>query len=917
MKECPQCGTELPDQARFCLNCGASQDAVSGEPPSVQAQLTGSGAIAQGEGVVAAGEKGVAIGGDVRDSTIITDSQGNVHIGDIVYAKTEVEELREALHDAVNGLRNDLTRRIRRADQTRPEEPYRYLDYFELEHTTVFHGRDAARQKLIREHIQAERHGSRLTLLHAPSGAGKTSLLRAGVVPDLYGDLPVYIHHPREPVATIKQAILPAAPHPEKLAALPLRAFLTWTVEYLDHGETLVILLDQFEEFFIYLTEAQRRPFIMALADCYRAKGLPVKFVLAMRKDYFSDMAVFADELDKVFHNQFLLPALTRDEAKKAIKAPLDGTDMKWEPGAVEALLDYLDRGEIAPPHLQLICSRLYEATREAGQTTISVEGVNLHSIHADYLVEEMSEAPDFSRIQRELGWRLLKRLVTSEGTKQVLPLEKLYEVAPPDKVDPVLKRLVDRRLLRRDESEGETLIEVAHDTLAAEIAAHETDQEKREKVARELVERGLATWQQFERRVEYLMGKPMLRVLDQYRDALVSPGPEALEFLFRSALAAGYEVAYWRDRASAVVGKLEREWFESLDSDDSDQARQAVSGLAALASPSVVRRLTDLVEADFTDVPVTWVDHKGNKHLVRRTVLNVSTLRQRQALLALTKIVLSEATDALDRWTPPGMILIPAGPFMMGSTEFENEGPMHEIVLDAFWIDRYPVTNAQWAAFLEGDGWQRWDLWTEIGWVRKERILPEPDQWGQRKHKRDHPVVGICWYEALAYARWAGKTLLSEAQWEKAARGTNGRPYPWGDVFDPFLCNTGESRIYDTTPVGRYSPVGDSPYGCADIAGNVWEWTASLLRPYPYQSDDGRNNLEGEGARVLRGACFGSKDRARSAVRWFGISHHRDKPSGVRVGVAAPFSPLGTTESPGKEEHTEEVDDESAVHED
>jgi formylglycine-generating enzyme required for sulfatase activity len=255
--------------------------------------------------------------------------------------------------------------------------------------------------------------------------------------------------------------------------------------------------------------------------------------------------------------------------------------------------------------------------------------------------------------------------------------------------------------------------------------------------------------------------------------------------------------------------------------------------------------------------------------------VLHLTTARQRQAVATLSKMTCPEASAALGRWTPQGMVLIPAGPFTMGSTEEGSEGPVHQVWLDAFWMARHPVTNAQYAEFIEARGYGERRYWTEAGWEWKEGRT-EPREWNKHKSKRDHPVRYLTWYEALAYARWQGAMLPSEAQWEKAASwdpappalraspppagGTEGgrkRKYPWGDEFDKNKCNTSESGIGDTTPVGKYSPRGDSPYGCADMAGNVWEWTGSLHSPYPYKAEDGREDLERDGSRVLRGGSF------------------------------------------------------------
>lgn len=155
-------------------------------------------------------------------------------------------------------------------------------------------------------------------------------------------------------------------------------------------------------------------------------------------------------------------------------------------------------------------------------------------------------------------------------------------------------------------------------------------------------------------------------------------------------------------------------------------------------------------------------------------------------------------------------MILIPAGNFIFGAEQQEAH-------TEVFYIDRFPVTNADYKEFVEATGHDEPSHWRRGVW-------PEG--------KADHPVVNVNWDSAVAYAKWAGKRLPTEIEWEKAARGTDGRRWPWGDEFASAKCNTSESGIFDTTPVGTYSPAGDSPYGAADMAGNVWEWIGGEYSP-------------------------------------------------------------------------------------
>lgn len=226
-------------------------------------------------------------------------------------------------------------------------------------------------------------------------------------------------------------------------------------------------------------------------------------------------------------------------------------------------------------------------------------------------------------------------------------------------------------------------------------------------------------------------------------------------------------------------------------------------------------------------------------------------------------------------------LVRVPAGEFLMGSDAqdeetYDDERPSHRVHLAEFLIGRFPITVDQFDTFVG----------------KTHYVLPIilAAQVGS------HPVRRVNWFDAVAFCKWAsGVTkrnirLPTEAEWEKAARGTDGRLWPWGN--DPPNPDLGNFRMFrtmitrrfpspgpdqsirgtsrnDTTPVGRYSPQGDSPYGCADMSGNVWEWTHSLYRPYPYRPDDGRELEEDLGMRVVRGGSFlGHLKRSRCTSR-------------------------------------------------
>jgi sulfatase modifying factor 1 len=219
----------------------------------------------------------------------------------------------------------------------------------------------------------------------------------------------------------------------------------------------------------------------------------------------------------------------------------------------------------------------------------------------------------------------------------------------------------------------------------------------------------------------------------------------------------------------------------------------------------------------------------------------------------------------------------IPAGPFLLGSDKkkddqaFDDELPQQSVTLPAYRIARTPVTVAQFAAFVQATGYQtdaekqgQAGIWNgkEWGWVKGANWQHPRGPKSDVRQKQDHPVTCVTWQDAVAFCVWASEVtgttirLPSEAEWEKAARGTDGRIYPWGnDKPTKEHCNF-NMDVGDTTPVGRY-PKGASPYGLLDVAGNVWEWTNSLWIAYPYDPADGREDSYSEGSRTVRGGSF------------------------------------------------------------
>jgi len=253
--------------------------------------------------------------------------------------------------------------------------------------------------------------------------------------------------------------------------------------------------------------------------------------------------------------------------------------------------------------------------------------------------------------------------------------------------------------------------------------------------------------------------------------------------------------------------------------------------------------------------------------------------------------------------WEKDGsiMVLVPEGEFTMGSNESDDEKPPHKVYIDAYYIDKYEVTNQQFKRFVDETGYKTDAEKGGGGWVydgkdwKQKFSASWKDPFGDGvgiSNKMSHPVVQVSWNDAVAYAKWAGKRLPTEAEWEKAARGADGRKYPWGNEWNGKNCNFADrntdfswsdKNVDDgykyLAPVGSY-PAGASPYGVMDMAGNVWEWCSDWYDKNYYKNSPSKNpqGPSAASARVIRGGSWldvavfcrsANRDRIYPGIGW------------------------------------------------
>lgn len=476
-------------------------------------------------GVGLAAGRDVSIGGDVvgRDKIVQNINHIITHITQ--RPLTAIEESEQARSVEVEHLRQGMTAYIRRLQDRVSESagsprPYKGLLEYRLSDAAIFFGRTRAVADL-NELVQC----GPLAVLHAESGAGKTSLLLAGISPRLIaaGHLPVYLRpYNLSPSFVIKRALVTDLRETPTLAQASLRNFLMQVNQVLGPETTLYLCLDQFEEFFTLLEETGQARFVEELAECLDDPSLNVRWILALRSEFFGNLATFRPRIRNPFENDYRLNRLTRAEAYAACVEPAAQAGVAFEDGLIEAVLDDLGKEEVAPPQVQLVCSALYEAlppdskaiTRRLYEEQHGAEGI---------LREHLSRVlhRDLPAEQRPIAQYVLEALITSEvhrvlRTRAELTTEPTLRDTKPAILDQVLNQLVDSRLLRVEEVDDQTAYELAHDYLLTEIKLDPAVQAR--KAAQELLDQEVRAY----RRYGTLLSDDKLAILAPRRRELV-----------------------------------------------------------------------------------------------------------------------------------------------------------------------------------------------------------------------------------------------------------------------------------------------------------------------------------------------------------------------------------------------------------
>lgn len=842
------------------------------------------------------------------------------------------------------------------------ESPYKGLQYFDTTDAALFFGRERLTAELV-----AYLRTHRFLAVVGASGSGKSSLVRAGVVPALQHGEPLQdgVLPPEGSVHWPIHIITPKVHPLKELAAtltrdgesdleqLRLQDELGQDARVLDArasrllsggvANRLLLVVDQFEELFTLCRDAsERKAFVDNLLTAAADDGVTT-VVITLRADFYAHCFAFDNLRAALEGYQKTIGLMQQDELRQAIEKPARQEGWDFEPGLVDLLLH--DVGD-EPGALPLLSHALLETWKRRRGRTLTLAGY-VESGRVQGAIAHTAESVFTQKLtveQQAIAKNIFLRLTElGEGAEDTRRRVQLAELMPQTEgkttIETVLTTLADARLVTTDKDE----VEVAHEALIRSWPTlRRWLDENREglRIHRRLTE-AAQEWENLDRDKSVLYSGIRLQQAQEWESRkAVEFSPLEKAFLDASKVMAAHQRGrrHWAIGTSVavillVIGGLSG-WLIIQQRNAATLQRnqvtyrqlrdEATAAREALKPDLAVQKLTaantilpnqfDLnveiqsirqyvASAWLTEAEQFKADLQPEQAIAKLTAahdlypnlldldVEVEDVRRQVAIIWVQEgeqlvkardyegasIKFKAAVDLKPPSNTPVYTWIEPGEFTMGSSNEDrladdDEKPAHTVYVDGFWIGRTEVTNAQYIRCVEAG------------------VCESPNNSRYRNPAlANHPVTNVTWSQSRTYAEWVGGRLPTEAEWEKACRGTDERIYPWETEPPTYERANFDYNVGTTAVVGSY-PAGVN--GLYDMAGNVWEWTNSEYRTYPYNVDDGREDTEGNADRTLHGGSwFDDVTNVRCANRYRSSPLYNYVSRGFRVAVSTPGS--------------------------
>jgi glycosyltransferase involved in cell wall biosynthesis/8-oxo-dGTP pyrophosphatase MutT (NUDIX family) len=659
--------------------------------------------------------------------------------------------------------------------------PFKYLNSFHVDESDCFFGRSIESK----EFVCKLNNQFPILLLFGKSGVGKTSFINASIIPTLKS---VFYS-----VLTVRPGI-----DNNKVLNKEINDFVIAAKD----NQNKVIILDQFEEFFTNYNE-QKREELLDLIIELRNSG-STKFIFSFREDFLAELYEIEKVIPDIYNNKFRLKNLTSEGAFEAIEKTFQIPKCSIDKELINDIINDLKQSEdnsVFPPQLQIFCYTLYQRFGGKGgkikyEDYKSIGGIK--GVLSEYVDEALER---FNVRDKHIAKELLKNLVSSKGTKRPMKYSELSQAilnkfpdSSKNKIKEIIQILINSRLIIKYEYLDELAYELTHEYLIEKIKDWLSFESFKIKEVLEALNQEVSYWEIHHRPMEL----HKFEFICNYKD-FIHPNNFSKAILLRTALEYNYELDYWLEL------NLDNKEVIELLYVDIRRIKNNITKCRLISSILIFNISDEYVKNIYGEILKS-----GNKRILQ-DYLSWSKKFAKYNINIEVEIRRNIETKLLSH-----MVYVEEGDFILGRDKnelnqlisdgipknfFKDESVLKRQFTGGFLIDKFLVSNSDYSDFNENHSFQ-------IG-------------------REKHPVTSISYDDAVRYAKINDKLIPDEVLWEKAARGKDGRIFPWGNEWDSNKCNTRLSGISGTTEIDKYQN-GISPYGCYDMAGNVWEWTST-----------------------------------------------------------------------------------------